>query len=173
MLLPYAGQLVAERDRRGQPGDTSKRRFADSERGYENVAVLDVARAAEVAEQTVYNYFPTKEHLVLDLEEPLRDRLIELIRARAAGVSPAAAMPRPDRRRTQPLRHCDDRSSRQPTIDVTRPRAGDVRGRIRPWFTWPTGPACQLPGRARRVILDPAAPLERLERFLHGEQLGG
>jgi AcrR family transcriptional regulator len=28
-----------------------------------------VAREAEVAEQTVYNYFPTKERLVTDREE--------------------------------------------------------------------------------------------------------
>ena len=35
--------------------DTAARLFA--ERGYEHVAVTDVARAAEVAEQTVYNYF--------------------------------------------------------------------------------------------------------------------
>jgi AcrR family transcriptional regulator len=63
-----------------------------AERGYENVAIVDVARAAEVSEQTVYNYFPTKEHLVLDLDEALRDRLTQLIRARPPGVSPAAAI---------------------------------------------------------------------------------
>ena len=39
--------------------DTAARLFA--EHGYENVAVTDVAREAEVAEQTVYNYFPAKE----------------------------------------------------------------------------------------------------------------
>lgn len=66
------------------------RLFAD--RGYENVAVVDVARSAEVAEQTVYNYFPTKEHLVLDLDEALRDRLVQLVRERPTGVTPAAAI---------------------------------------------------------------------------------
>jgi AcrR family transcriptional regulator len=64
--------------------------FAD--RGYENVAVIDVARAAELSEQTVYNHFPTKEHLVLDRDEELRDRLVERIRSRAPGTSPAAAI---------------------------------------------------------------------------------
>src|SRR6266511_2941344 len=58
--------------------DAAARLFA--ERGYERVAVVDVARAAEVAEQTVYNYFPTKEHLVLDRDETLRDRLVQLVR---------------------------------------------------------------------------------------------
>ena len=66
-----------------------------AERGYENVAVIDVARAAEVSEQTVYNHFPTKEHLVLDRDEELRDRLVDRIRHRPAGTSPASAI-RPD-----------------------------------------------------------------------------
>jgi AcrR family transcriptional regulator len=38
--------------------DAAARLFA--ERGYEHVAVIDVVREAEVAEQTVYSYFPTK-----------------------------------------------------------------------------------------------------------------
>jgi AcrR family transcriptional regulator len=70
--------------------DTSARLFA--ERGYENVAVSDVARAADVSEQTVYNYFPTKEQLVTDREQDIQDRLSELIRSRAAGTTPAAAI---------------------------------------------------------------------------------
>jgi AcrR family transcriptional regulator len=70
--------------------DTAARLFG--ERGYEHVAVVDVAEAAEVSEQTVYNYFPTKQDLVFDLEEDLSDRLTDLIRTRPAGVSPAAAI---------------------------------------------------------------------------------
>jgi AcrR family transcriptional regulator len=70
--------------------DTAARLFA--ERGYENVAVSDVARDAEVAEQTVYNYFPTKEQLVTDRDEQIQDRLTELIRSRPPGVTPAAAI---------------------------------------------------------------------------------
>jgi AcrR family transcriptional regulator len=69
--------------------DTAARLFA--ERGYEHVAVIDVAREAEVAEQTVYNYFPTKEQLVTDREEQVRGRLCELIRSRPPHVTAAAA----------------------------------------------------------------------------------
>ena len=69
---------------------TAARLFA--ERGYEHVSVLDVAEAAEVSEQTVYNYFPTKQDLVFDLEEDLSDRLTELIRTRPSGTSPAGAI---------------------------------------------------------------------------------
>jgi AcrR family transcriptional regulator len=70
--------------------DTAARLFA--ERGYEHVAVTDVAREAEVAEQTVYNYFPAKEQLVTDREEQIQDRLCELIRSRPPGVTSAAAI---------------------------------------------------------------------------------
>ncbi len=70
--------------------DTAARLFA--ERGYEQVAVSDVAREAEVAEQTVYNYFGNKEQLVTDRDEQIKDRLCELIRDRAPGTTPAAAV---------------------------------------------------------------------------------
>src|SRR5438876_2526248 len=70
--------------------DTAARLFA--ERGFENVVVSDVAREAEVAEQTVYNYFPTKERLVTDRDEQIHDRLTDLVRSRAPGVTPAAAV---------------------------------------------------------------------------------
>jgi AcrR family transcriptional regulator len=70
--------------------DTAARLFA--ERGYEHVAVRDVARAAEVAEQTLYNYFPTKEQLVTDREQQVQARLLDLIRARPPGVTPAGAI---------------------------------------------------------------------------------
>ena len=70
--------------------DTAARLFA--ERGYEHVAVTDVAREAEVAEQTVYNYFPAKEQLVTDREEQIQARLVDLIRSRPPAVTPAAAI---------------------------------------------------------------------------------
>jgi AcrR family transcriptional regulator len=70
--------------------DTAARLFA--ERGYEHVAVSDVAREAEVAEQTVYNYFRTKEQLVTDREQQVQERLCDLIRSRPPAVTAAAAI---------------------------------------------------------------------------------
>jgi AcrR family transcriptional regulator len=89
--MPSTGlrELKKERARR-HIADTAARLFA--ERGYEHVAVSDVARAAEVAEQTVYNYFPTKEQLVTDRDQQIQDRLCELIRSRPPAVTPAAAI---------------------------------------------------------------------------------
>jgi AcrR family transcriptional regulator len=82
-------EIKKERTRR-HIAETAARLFA--EHGYERVAVTDVAREAEVAEQTVYNYFPAKEQLVTDREAQVRDRLCELIRTRPPGVTPAAAI---------------------------------------------------------------------------------
>ena len=44
--------------------DTATRMFLD--RGFDSVKVTEVAAACQVSEKTVYNYFPTKESLVLD-----------------------------------------------------------------------------------------------------------
>jgi AcrR family transcriptional regulator len=70
--------------------DVAARLFA--ERGYEHVTVSDVAREAEVSDQTVYNYFPGKEQLVTDRDQQVQDQLVDLIRSRAPGVSAAAAI---------------------------------------------------------------------------------
>jgi len=70
--------------------DAAARLFA--ERGYEHVAVSDVAREAEVSEQTVYNYFQTKEQLVTDNGQPIQDELCRLIRTRPQATTPAAAI---------------------------------------------------------------------------------
>ena len=89
--MPNAGlrELKKARTRR-LIADTAARLFA--ERGYERVAVSDVAREAEVAEQTVYNYFPTKELLVIDRDQLVQDRLCDLIRSRPAGTTSAGAV---------------------------------------------------------------------------------
>jgi len=70
--------------------DAAARLFA--ERGYEQVAVSDVAREAEVSEQTIYNHFRTKEQLVTDLHQHFQDELDRLIRTRPPRTSPAAAI---------------------------------------------------------------------------------
>src|SRR6266545_1944911 len=55
--------------------------------GFDAVTVADVARAADVSEKTVFNYFPSKEDLVLHGGAERRAALIEAIRARPRGAS--------------------------------------------------------------------------------------
>jgi AcrR family transcriptional regulator len=70
--------------------DTAARLFATH--GYDQVSVLDVAQAAEVSDQTVYNYFPAKHDLVLDRIDEFRERYTRTVVERPAGSSPAAAL---------------------------------------------------------------------------------
>nr|WP_246326606.1 TetR/AcrR family transcriptional regulator [Actinomycetospora corticicola] len=60
--------------------------------GFDAVAMTDVARAADVSEQTVYNYFPAKQDLALDRADAIRQRLHDLVVDRPRGTSPAVAL---------------------------------------------------------------------------------
>jgi AcrR family transcriptional regulator len=62
--------------------------------GYERVRMRDVAKAAEVAEQTLYNYFPTKEHLVFDRDQEFEQQLVNVVRQRKLGTTIASAVRR-------------------------------------------------------------------------------
>jgi AcrR family transcriptional regulator len=62
------------------------------EHGFVTVTIADVAEAADVSVNTVYNYFPTKEDLFLDRSKGVVDRLSRWVRARDAGESAAAAV---------------------------------------------------------------------------------
>src|SRR5260370_4843098 len=64
------------------------------ERGFDAVAVGAVARAAEVSEATVFNYFPTKEDLVYQGMEAFEAELLTVVRERPAGESIVAAFGR-------------------------------------------------------------------------------
>jgi AcrR family transcriptional regulator len=69
--------------------DTARRLFA--ERGFEQVTVAAIAREAEVAQATVFNYFPTKEDLFYSRLEAFEEELLTAIRERPRGQSLLAA----------------------------------------------------------------------------------
>jgi AcrR family transcriptional regulator len=58
---------------RQQLSDTATEMFL--ERGFDAVRVSEIAEACGVSEKTVFNYFPTKESLILDLGESAMDAL--------------------------------------------------------------------------------------------------
>ncbi len=72
--------------------DTARRLFA--ERGFEAVTVADVARAADVSEGTVFNYFPTKEDLFYGGMEAFEGELVDAVRQRPPGESALSAFRR-------------------------------------------------------------------------------
>jgi AcrR family transcriptional regulator len=72
--------------------ETARSLFA--ERGFEHVTVAEIARAAEVSQQTVFNYFPSKEDLVYWRLESFEEELLATIRDRAPGESALTAFGR-------------------------------------------------------------------------------
>ncbi|MET9613932.1 TetR family transcriptional regulator [Kitasatospora indigofera] len=62
------------------------------ERGFDQVSVAEIAAAAEVSKMTVFNYFPTKEDLVLMPMERHTGEVAEVVRDRPAGCSAVAAV---------------------------------------------------------------------------------
>ncbi|MDT0269988.1 TetR family transcriptional regulator [Streptomyces sp. DSM 44915] len=62
------------------------------ERGFDAVTVAEVAEAAEVSVNTVYNYFPAKEDLFFDREEEIVDRPSARVRERGPGASASDAI---------------------------------------------------------------------------------
>ncbi|MFE3450050.1 TetR family transcriptional regulator [Nonomuraea sp. NPDC059194] len=63
-------------------------------RGFEQVTVAEVARAADVSVNTVFNYFGTKEDLFLDRREEVEDLQSRVVRERRHGESVVAAFRR-------------------------------------------------------------------------------
>src|ERR1700749_1879607 len=96
MTPPPSAQLGLRERKKQQTreliAETARRLFAA--RGFEEGTVAEIAREAEVAETTVFNYFPTKEDLVYWRREPFEPALLAAIRERASGEPVLAAFRR-------------------------------------------------------------------------------
>ena len=62
------------------------------EHGFVTVTMAEVADAADVSVNTVYNYFPAKEDLFFDRSRGIVDRLSRWVRSRRVGESAAVAV---------------------------------------------------------------------------------
>ena len=57
------------------------------ERGFDDVTVAEIARAADVSEKTVFNYFPAKEDLVVERGAERMREFLDAVRAQPPGGS--------------------------------------------------------------------------------------
>jgi AcrR family transcriptional regulator len=80
---------IKKRQTRSTIAQTAADLFRD--RGFSAVTVDDVAAAANVSRQTVFNYFPTKEQMLFDREEEIEAALLALVRDQPDGASLVAA----------------------------------------------------------------------------------
>jgi AcrR family transcriptional regulator len=92
MVPPLGLRERKKQQTREAIAEAARRLFG--ERGFERVTVAEIARAADVAEKTVFNYFPTKEDLVYWRLESFEEELLETIRERRPGESVLAAFGR-------------------------------------------------------------------------------
>jgi AcrR family transcriptional regulator len=94
-----------------------------SERGFEAVTVAEIARAADVSPQTIFNYFPTKEDLVYWRLEAFEAELLAAVRDRPEGEPVIAAFGR-FVRRPRGLLAEGDAGARDRLAGITRMIAG-------------------------------------------------
>jgi AcrR family transcriptional regulator len=115
-MAPGLRELKKQRTRESI-AETARQLFA--ERGFERVPVAEIARAAEVSEQTVFNYFPRKEDLVFWRLESFEDELLAAIREREDGESVPRAFGRFILRRRGLLAERDP-DARERLVEITR-----------------------------------------------------
>jgi AcrR family transcriptional regulator len=93
LVTPAFAANAAVSSLRERKKQRTRQRIADAaqalfaSRGFDQVTVADVAQNADVSEQTVYNYFATKEALVLDESEVFAARFRAMVLERGESVS--------------------------------------------------------------------------------------
>jgi AcrR family transcriptional regulator len=93
------GDVLAARDTRPAEGMRERKKRQTRElisntatrmfltHGFAAVKIIDIARECDVSEKTVYNYFPTKESLLLDREDAMAEEIRRAL-GPAAGSRP-------------------------------------------------------------------------------------
>jgi AcrR family transcriptional regulator len=88
--LPVEG--LRERKKRlmrGLISDTATQMFLA--RGFDDVKVIEIAQQCDVSEKTIYNYFPTKESLLLDREDAMATAIWQALGPTAPPLPPIEA----------------------------------------------------------------------------------
>lgn len=93
-----SGESAPSEGRRERKKRETRQRISDiatglmMERGFDAVTIAEIAEAADVSVNTVYNYFPAKEDLFFDREEEMTSRPSRIVRERKPGESAMNAL---------------------------------------------------------------------------------
>jgi AcrR family transcriptional regulator len=137
------------------------------ERGFDAVTVAEIARAADVSEKTVFNYFPAKEDLVVHRGQEMIDALIEEVRQ----TTPGGSVITPFRRLTDALLDAVETGPIEAIVAVPRLVMGSNTLRQRLFVGWEQEAAALAPEIARVAGLEPddflAAMMARTLSWTH------
>ena len=93
-----SGESAPAEGRRERKKRETRQRISDiatglmMDRGFDAVTIAEIAEAADVSVNTVYNHFPAKEDLFFDREEEMTSRPSRIVRERKPGESAADAL---------------------------------------------------------------------------------
>jgi AcrR family transcriptional regulator len=122
-----------------------------SARGFDAVTVAEIARAADVSEKTVFNYFPAKEDLVVHRGIERMEALIEAVRAQPPGTPLLA----PFRRNTELFLDAVEHGPIEAIIAVPRLVMASNTLRQRLFVGWEQEAAALTPAVAAQAGLAP------------------
>jgi AcrR family transcriptional regulator len=136
-------------------------------RGFDAVTVAEIARAADVSEKTVFNYFPAKEDLIVHRGAERIEQLIAAVRAQPPGAPPLEAF----RRMTMDFLDEVERGSVDSIVAVPRLVMGSPALRERLFVGWEREAAALTPVVAEQAELAPddllAAVIARTLSWTH------
>jgi AcrR family transcriptional regulator len=136
-------------------------------RGFDAVTVAEIARAADVSEKTVFNYFPAKEDLVVHRGAERMEGLLAAVRALPAGVP----LLEPFRRMTMDFLDEVERGPVEAIVAVPRLVRGSTALRERLFISWEREAATLTPVIAEQAGLAPddllAAVIARTLSWTH------
>jgi AcrR family transcriptional regulator len=137
------------------------------ERGFDAVTVAEIARSAEVSEKTVFNYFPSKEDLIVHRGQELTEALVEAIRE----LTPGGSVVTPFRRVTEQLLETIETEPVESIVAIPRLVMGSDTLRQRLFIGWEQEAAALTPAIAGAVGLAPddmlAAVMARTLAWTH------
>jgi AcrR family transcriptional regulator len=120
------------------------------ERGFDSVTVAEIARAADVSEKTVFNYFPAKEDLIVHRGQEKTAELIEAIRE----TTPGGSVITPFRRATEELLDAVENEPVEEIVAIPRLVMNSHTLRERLFVGWEQEAAALVPAVAEVLELE-------------------